>query len=388
MASNEVTLFQPGAALPAHVANFFDDAGANIQDRQTVPSLSPQGKMWTISLNGTKTKLERKNTDGDMEPVGVMKVVILDYAQRRGRAYYEGEYDPAKESAPVCWSEDGITPDDSLPPPLPVGAQATPGKPRKICETCASCPMAVKGSKITAQNKAVTACGQHRMLAVVPAFKLDFQPLRLKIAMTSDYDALSPDMEAQGWMAFSNYKDWLNSRGVKHTAALVTKMKFDANAAYPKIFFAADRWLETNEIAQIAPLTKDPDVQKLLGGHFTPAGVDGVPKGDAIPAPEGNAPAPIAGAATPASTAAPPAASPSPAPTADDDDGDIVMTPALAAGTAPQPPQEPAQASKPPPEAEPPVEDPPAAAAAAAAAAPAVSTEVPDDVAALMKEWQ
>ena len=56
------------------------------------------------------------------------------------------------------------------------------------------------------------------------------------------------------------------------------KMKFDANATYPKIFFAADRWLEPAEIAQIAPLTKDEKVQKLLAGTYTPAGPDGVEK--------------------------------------------------------------------------------------------------------------
>jgi hypothetical protein len=72
--------------------------------------------------------------------------------------------------------------------------------------------------------------------------------------------------------------DYLKSRGVQHSAAVVTKMKFDANAAYPKIFFAAERWLEPQELAIVAPLTKSDDVQKLLAGTYTPAGVDGVEK--------------------------------------------------------------------------------------------------------------
>ncbi len=352
--SNAVTLFNPGQ-VPAHIADFFDGAGSNIQERTTVNSLSPQGKMWTISLNGTKTKLERKNNDGDMEAVGVMKVVILDYNQRRGRAYYEGEYDPAKESAPVCWSADGIKPDDSLPPPIPVGVQTEPGKQRKICETCAACPMSVKGSKITAQNKAVTACGQHRMLAVVPAFKLDFPPLRMKIAMTSDYDAQSPDQEQQGWMAFSNYVDWLKARGVKHTGALVTKMKFDPNAAYPKIFFSADRWLEDSEKPIVLPLTKDESVKKLLGRDFTPAGVDGVPT-------------PAAGTVTPAPVAQPaiePVAQPAAiAPKDGDIEGEIIMS-----GL-----NEPAPSK---------------ADEAPASAIPSqdVSTDVPDDIKDLLTEW-
>jgi hypothetical protein len=268
MASNALATFDPKAGMPAHVANFFDESGSNIQGRFTVPSLSPQGKVWTVSVNGEKTKL-MKNQDGDQVPVNVMRVVILDYNQRRGRAFYEGAYDPDKESAPICWSDDGITPDATVPDET---------KSTKTSFKCDTCPQAAKGSKVTEQGKAIAACSQHRMLAVVPANKLDFEPLRLKIAITSDWDAQSKDAEAQGWFAFSNYTDYLKTKGVQHSAAVVTKMKFDANAAFPKIFFAAERWLEPAELAQVGPLTKSDEVKKLLAGTYTPAGPDGVNK--------------------------------------------------------------------------------------------------------------
>lgn len=269
--SNELTMFDPKAGMPAHVASFFgSDEGSNIVERATVPSLSPQGKTWTISLNGDRTQLMKRDADGEVIPVSVMKVIILDYAKRRGRAYYEGAYDPANESAPVCWSEDGIAPPNTVE--------------KKQSEKCETCPMAAKGSKISDNGKAVTACSQHRMLAIIPANKLDFPPLRLKIAITSDFDKQSPDAEAQGWYAFSNYMDFLKSRGVQHTAAIVTKMKFDTNAAYPKIFFAADRWLEPAELAEVIPVTKREDVISLLGGTWTPAGPDGVKADEPAPA--------------------------------------------------------------------------------------------------------
>jgi hypothetical protein len=267
--ANDLTMFDPKAGVPAHVANFFDAEGTNILDRSTVPSLSPQGKTWTISLDGNKTKLEKRDGDGEVVPINVMKVVVLDFAKRRGRAYYESGYDPDKEAAPICWSDDGYKPDASVPEET---------KSAKTSHDCSTCKFAAKGSKITEQGKSVAACGQHRMLAVVPANKLDFTPLRLKIAITSDFDKQSPDAEAQGWYAFSNYMDYLKSRGVQHSAAVVTKMKFDANATYPKIFFAAERWLQPDELATVAPLSKSDDVQKLLAGTFTPAGVDGVDK--------------------------------------------------------------------------------------------------------------
>lgn len=263
--ANEVTMFK-GSNVPAYVN---DQLEGNIDSRSTVPSLSYEGKVWQIAMDGNKTKLVRKNADGDEEPVNIMRVVVLDYAKRRGRTYYEGDYDPKNVSAPKCWSEDGIAPDKSVP---------TEVKEEETSFKCETCPMAVKGSKVTNQGKAVTACSQHRMLAVVPSNKLDFQPLRLKIAVTSDWDKQSPDAEAQGWRAFSNYMDYLQSQGVKHSAALVTKIKFDTSAQYPKLFFAPDRWLTEEEVKQIAPIAKSDEVKGLLAGTWTPNGVDGTRK--------------------------------------------------------------------------------------------------------------
>lgn len=442
-----LTLFEgQGAALPAHIAQFFDEAGTNIAPRTTVPSISPEGKTWTININGTKTKLQRRNTDGDLEPLPIFKAIVLDYAKQRGRAFYEGDYDPAKVSAPICWSDDGVTPDDSLPGPFAAGTAIEPGTSRKISAACASCPNAVKGSKVTPQGKAVTACSQHRMLAIVPDPQLglkDIPPLRLKIAMTSDWDKQSPDQEASGWLAWSNYVDWLTVRGCKHTAAIVTKMKFDPDAAYPKIFFASERPLTPEELAVIGPLTKSDEVKKLLGGTWTPAGIDGVPRDqqnvaeaqpatDTLAIPAAAAPVyamasgetftrdqylasgwtdeqlisagkmtvvppaePTTPVAPPPAAVAPPPVQPAaPAPTVVET---VVVeqaptappvTSAPAQPAAPAPEQAPAQAAAPAPAPAPAVPEPPAAAAKAAEAAPAVSTDVPDDVGALLAEWQ
>lgn len=258
--SKALTLFdQPNMAIPAHLRDLNEEG--NIEDRQTVPSLSYEGKVWTISVNGEKTKLMKRDADGDEMPMAVMRVVVLDYNQRRGRSYYEGAYDPAKPAQPLCWSDDGVTPHASVAEPQ--------------CKSCDKCPMAVKGSKVTEQGKAVQACSQHRMLAVVPANKMDMEPLRLKLAVTSDYDKEN-ELEAQGWFAFSAYKDFLKARGINHTALLVTKMRFDPNVAYPKVLFSPDRWVEPEEKAIVNPAVKSEAVKKLLQG-WTPAGTNGTP---------------------------------------------------------------------------------------------------------------
>ena len=260
MAKNAVT-HTPQTAVPAHLQAFAEELGTNITERGTTPSLSYGGKVWTISLNGEKTKLVKRNEDGDEEPRQIMRVVILDFAKRRGRTYYEGSYDPDKVGAPICWSDDGLEPHASVAEPQ--------------CKTCAACPMSAKGSKVTDNGKAVKACSEHRMLAVVPAGQLDFTPLRLKLAITSDWDKQSPDMEASNWFAFSNYTDNLKVRGVAHTAMMVTKMKFDPTADYPKVMFSPDRYLDEEESATVLPLVKSAEVASLISGSWTPEGADG-----------------------------------------------------------------------------------------------------------------
>lgn len=223
--SNALTMFDTTQAnVPAHIAAFFETDG-NIVDKQTVPSLLIEGKVWTRSVDGEKIKLTRRNPDdGEIETIQTLKVIILDYSKKRGRTYYEGAYDPAKPGTPLCWSNDGNVPDPHVQNP-----QHT---------DCKNCPKAAKGSRITDQGKAVVACSSQRMLAVVPAAQPNSTPLRLKLSITSLFDKQSPDLEAAGWFAFEQYVDMLRSRGVHHTASVVTKMKFDSNVAYPKVIFS------------------------------------------------------------------------------------------------------------------------------------------------------
>ena len=267
MADNALTLFDsPKMQVPAHLKGFLDEE-SNIPDRLTVPTLSYEGKVWAISIDGKKTRLTKRDEDGEEVPVPVLRLVVLDFAKRRGRAYYPGSYDPSKAAMPACWSDDGITPDKQVSEPQ--------------CSTCDGCPMAVKGSRVTDAGKAVAACSQHRMLVVVPANKLDMTPLRLKIAVTSDFDKESPDQEAKGWFAFSGLTDFLRSKGVQHTAAVVIKAKFDAEAQYPKLKFSPDRWLEEAEFAVVKDRVKSEEVQGLLAGRYTVNGSDGVDESEA-----------------------------------------------------------------------------------------------------------
>lgn len=306
-----VANFQAGMpALPEDLAAFFDE-NENIRPKMTVPSLSYEGKTWSISLDGEKTKLMGKNAEGDEVPLAIMRVVVMAYADRRGRAYYEGTYDPTKISLPKCWSTDGLVPDDAVQD--------------KQSTECKNCPWAAKGSKVNDAGNETSACSQHRMLVVLPTSKLDFKALRLKIAITSDYDGRSPDHEAAGWYSFSNYVKMLRANGVAHSARVSTKMKFDPNVAYPKLLFSKDNWLNETQLRAVVPRLKSEEVTSLLDKTFTPNGVDGVATNEAAKMPQGvqmprqNAPAKPTQAAKPATKPAQ-VKQPDPEPVAEEDD--------------------------------------------------------------------
>ena len=177
-------------AVPAHLAQAMVTAGGgNIAEKQTVPSLTYGGKVWTMSVGGEKKVLQRRNEDGEMENVQVLRVVVLDYSKHRGRSYYEGAFNPDDPKQPDCWSEDGKRPHASVEQPA--------------CGSCELCPKAAKGSRIV-DGREMIACAQYRMVVVVPASNLDFQPLRLRLAVTSDWDKGDDEAVAAGWYGFQN----------------------------------------------------------------------------------------------------------------------------------------------------------------------------------------
>lgn len=247
-----------GASLPAYLTEGAADLGTNIVDRMNVPSLSYEGKTWTLVKDGNKTKLQAQNSDGDMVPVPVMRMVILNYNPERGRAYYPGVYNPAESKQPDCWSADGKAPD--------------PNSLKRQSTACNGCPMSVKGSKVDTNGKEGVACSSHRMVAIAPPGMLNEDPFRLKIAVTSDWDKTVVE---HGWFAFSQYTDFIKSRGITHTAMVVTKVKFDPNTAYPKLLFSIDRLLDPAEFAQAREALKNPKVAELLNEKWSAAGTAG-----------------------------------------------------------------------------------------------------------------
>ena len=256
MAKNEVSIFDAGQ-VPAHITDFNQNE-SNIVARNNADRLTIKGKVFTVQINGNKQTLMKKNEDGDDEPRPTIPVVVLGYAARRGRAYYADGFNEAAPKAPTCWSKDGIKPDKEVE--------------EKQCAKCGECEMSKKGSKVTDAGVESKACSEHRFLAVQLYRKWDIPPLQLRLAITSDYDTRNKEQEAKGWYAWSQYTDMLRARGVKHTASVVTRLKFDHSSAYPKLLFSAVGWVSPEELEIVSPLSKSDEVQSLINPVFTVGG--------------------------------------------------------------------------------------------------------------------
>lgn len=264
-------------AMPAYFADVFGGE-SNIPPKMTVPQLSIKGGKFRIMLDGEETVMTRHDPDtGESMPLTSVKLVVLNQGKRSARTYHVEKYNPDNPTPPVCFSLDGEKPDASIKEP-----QST---------NCANCPKAQKGSKISeASGKAISACAMQRRLVVVPASKLGFEPLLVRLAPTSAWDKNNESNESQGWYAWQQYLDFIAARGVKHTAQVVTMVKFDPNTEYPKLLFKPERLLTAEEAVQLKDVWNSAKVQALLTASENEAvgGGDHVeePKAEQAPAPK------------------------------------------------------------------------------------------------------
>lgn len=331
--------------VPAHFAAIPAE-DSNIATKLTIPALSFRGKAWRIVLDDNETLITNK----EGEPSTTVSVIILDQIKKRSRSFYEGQYVAGENKAPKCSSMDGVTPDKDIKEP--------------VASACASCPNSVKGSKLTAQGKPTTLCAPNKRIAVIPATKLNFTALLLRLAQTSMWDKTTENEE---WRTWDQYMDYLRASGATNTAQVVTKIKFDHRVEYPKLLFKAERWCTPEEWAVVGERWKSEEVKNLLLGKQAGAvetdddegedfGTTVAPVAQPVTAPaQAAAPAP-ARARKPRSepAAVAPVPAPAPAPAAapvvaeDDDEGEgWGETPAAAPAPAPAPQPAPAPAPAP-----------------------------------------
>jgi len=234
---------------PAHISNLFGSAQSNIQAGASIPAISFRGKVWRIHKDGETMEL----LDEEGNPRPSLEVIVVNQNPNRSRTYFDKKWgeNGSDKLAPRCTSDDGVVPNAYVQNP--------------VAPNCSECPMAVKGSRINDNGTQTTACGQNKVIAVVPAHDPDYSILQIRLPITSVFDGNNKENESKGWYAWDQYMKMLISRGVSHTAAVVTKIRFDAKESYPKLLFNAAAWLDDARAQKILPRLTSDDVVKACG---------------------------------------------------------------------------------------------------------------------------
>jgi hypothetical protein len=233
--SNDVALFDK-ANLPAHLAQMFpatNDLSANVSVGGFA-HLSIKGKVWTV-VRGRDDKQVVMNEEGD--PRSSIEVVIIKANPHISKVFYAGGYTEGSDAKPACYSNDGIAPASDAQDPQ--------------SKKCAICPHNQWGSKITENGSKIKACTDSRRLAVAPAGDLK--------------DTMLLRVPAASLKSLSEYGDMFARKGVPYQAA-VTKMRFDPEAASPKLLFKFERFLDADDAATVRDLMDAPVVSNIIGG--------------------------------------------------------------------------------------------------------------------------
>jgi hypothetical protein len=222
-----------------------------------------------ISIRGGKFRMIVDGEQVAVKKGDTMNVVIVNAADI-ARTYYEGTFDPENPSAPTCWSADTRTPSADVP------------EDQRQSDTCASCPMNVKGS---GQGDS-RACRFSQRLAVVLEGELD-KVYQLQMPATSIFGAASGnDMGLQAYIKFLSAH---NTPAI----AVMTELRFDEDSTAPKLYFRPVRGLNEEELQEVLEARESDDAKKAI--EFTVSQTDkvqGKPKAEKPKAAEKPKPAP------------------------------------------------------------------------------------------------
>lgn len=180
-----------------------------------------RGKIWRLVYQGDED-IVRDPVRPD-QPAGTIEVVIVGAAAAVSKQFYVKPYTEGSDQAPDCYSLDGVKPEANAP--------------SKQSALCARCPQNEWGSRITDSGAKAKRCADSKRLAIVPALDLENDsyggPMLLRIPPTSLAN-------------LSLYAGNLSRMGAP-MEAVITKIGFNVEVAYPQLTFTPVRWLTDEE---------------------------------------------------------------------------------------------------------------------------------------------
>lgn len=218
--------------LPAYLKNIQrDDITKSMLGSGGIPRISIKGSVFRKIVGGEEVM---RNEDR------AMNMVILNSAPTEYRTFYAGTFKEGENTAPECWSSDGVAPD------------ATVENPQS--SKCENCPQNIKGS---GQGDS-RACRFSRWLAVALENDLEGDILQLILPSQSVFGKGD-----KGKLPLRQYAKFLDAHGLPITA-VVTEMRFDTDSATPKLTFKPIRPLDEDEYNQCRERSQHPDAIEAI----------------------------------------------------------------------------------------------------------------------------
>lgn len=235
---NATIPFEEGMPLPAYLL----DMEADLQTYTAgigggFPFLSIKGKSFAVVRDGKRTIVTRP--DDPEAPANYVDAIFVKSNPALTKVFYLKGYEEGSAAKPDCFSNDGVRPD--------------PGAPAPQAKSCATCPHNAFGS---GQNGKGKACSDTRRVAVVALSSLD-DPMLLRIP-------------AGSFKNLAKYASYLSARNIKSVAAVLTRIKFDADEATPKLVFSPRALLGPDVIAEVKRLAATDLVAQIVGLAPTP----------------------------------------------------------------------------------------------------------------------
>lgn len=240
---SELTLFQSGNSLPAHLRRGeLSVLTKSLMGGGTSKRISIEGNVFRMLVGGKEVAVNEDRA---------MQIVVIRAADNNSRTFYGGQYEKGVKARPVCWSDDSVKPHENVKAPQN--------------KTCAGCKQDIKGSG-QGESK---ACRYSRRLAVLLASDMGGDIYAMNINASSLF--------AQGEgrkMGLQQYARFLGGHGIE-VNAVVTEMRFDTTAgANMKLVFSAVRPLEEQEWEMVKSRMEEKAAVDAVS--MTIADIDGV----------------------------------------------------------------------------------------------------------------
>jgi len=201
--------------------------------------LSVKGGRWRLKAGGESEPIVNMET-GEVKPS--IEVVLLKANPHYSKIYYAKNYEEGDDSSPDCFSINGEAPDVASTAPQ--------------AEACAGCPNDVWGSRITDSGEKGKLCSDHRRVSVLflEELNMDADDMSIGPALLRVPAASLKDLKLYG-------KGLTDAYGLPYMA-VVTRLGFDPEVAFPKLTFKAVRPLSDEESHTVVA---------MMGGDVTDA---------------------------------------------------------------------------------------------------------------------